>query len=49
MNKVSTAVYLLIAIAVILLALVMAKPEVVAATNTEKSYIKLFNFSIKKA
>ena len=44
MNKTSTAVYLLIAILVITLAIVMAKPVLVDAAGKETYQIKLFNF-----
>jgi uncharacterized membrane protein YuzA (DUF378 family) len=49
MNKVSTVVYLLIGIAVLILALSMTKPEVVAATDKDKSYLKLWNYGTAKA
>lgn len=44
MNKTSTAVYLLIAILVILLAIAMAKPALVDATGKQAYQLKLFNF-----
>ena len=44
MNKVSTAVYMLIALLVIVLAVVMAKPVLVDAANKEVYQIKLLNF-----
>lgn len=51
MKSISTAIYILIAILVLVLAFTMTKPAImtVAADGTEKqlNYIKLFNF--KKA
>jgi hypothetical protein len=44
MNKVSTAIYMLIAIVVILLAVTMTKPLIVDKTGAGTQYIKLFNF-----
>lgn len=47
MNKVSTAIYMLIAILVILAVVVMSKPAVYDAAGKQTGYIKLLNF--KKA
>jgi hypothetical protein len=44
MNKISTAVYMLIAIVVILLAFSMTKPMIVDGSVSGTKYIKLFNF-----
>lgn len=45
MNKTSTAVYILIAVGIILLAFAMSKPAVVGADGkTVTGYIKLWNF-----
>ncbi len=45
MNKISTAVYILIAISFVMLLLVMAKPAIYDKGATEpKGYVKLFNF-----
>jgi hypothetical protein len=45
MNKISTAVYILIALTVVVLALVMAKPAIYDKGSKEpKGYIKLLNF-----
>lgn len=44
MNKTSTAVYLLIAILVITLAIVMAKPVLVDKAGVNQYQLKLFNF-----
>ena len=49
MNKTSTAVYLLIAILVIILAIVMAKPVLTDATGKATYELKLFNFTALKA
>ena len=47
MNKVSTAIYMLIAILVILVVVVMSKPAVYDATGKQTGHVKLLNF--KKA
>ena len=44
MKSISTAIYMLIAIVVILLAFTMTKPVVVDAAGKELYQIKLFNF-----
>jgi hypothetical protein len=44
MKSISTAIYMLIAIVVILLAFTMTKPVVVDAAGKEIYQIKLFNF-----
>jgi hypothetical protein len=45
MNKISTAIYMLIALVVIVLAMSMTKPLIVDSTSTPGAkYIKLFNF-----
>jgi len=44
MKSISTAIYLSIAIVVILLAITMTKPVVVDKTGAELYQIKLFNF-----
>jgi hypothetical protein len=51
MNKISTAVYILIAISFVMLLLVMAKPAIYDKGASEpKGYVKLFNFkSIEKS
>jgi len=45
MNKTSTAVYILIALTVVVLAILMAKPKI--EMNGQTGYIKLLNY--KKA
>lgn len=44
MNKISTAVYMLIAVVIILLAFAMAKPVIATGADGKTSYIKLWNF-----
>lgn len=49
MNKISTAIYMLIAIVIILLVVVMAKPAVYNTAGTQTGYVKLLNFKGKTA
>lgn len=44
MNKVSTAIYLLIAVVIVLLAITMVKPIIVDKAGAETAQIKFFNF-----
>jgi len=44
MKQISTAVYLLIAVVIILLAITMVKPIIVDKTGAETAQIKFFNF-----
>jgi len=44
MNKISTAIYMLIALVVIVLAFSMTKPLITLGADGKTQYIKLFNF-----
>ena len=44
MNKTSTAVYMLIALVIIVVAVVMATPAVYGTNGVQTGYIKILNF-----